>query len=299
MATTTYTPSMLKGAGTRGVPEIPAGSSYSYLLDIDGASTNIRGAWSLRKLSSTYEGDCCIIYSGSTGQYSASIGFDSDNYIDTQSILDFVSPGNGTAKIGTWFDQSGLEKDQVNTSNSNRLTIISGNSFYTSGSFIYLLESSRQNLIADFTTIATGDPRTVFSVHKHTSAESNRIWNLYQNAGIINQYLASNADGEILLYDADSTPTVISSSTTFDLDSFNLTTAIMQADPDETSVWYKGSKIISSSDRVLDYVYRFQTPDRTTSINNSDCVEYILYADAKTSSRADIEANINDYYNLP
>jgi hypothetical protein len=29
MATTTYTPSMLRGAGTRGVPEIPVGSSFS------------------------------------------------------------------------------------------------------------------------------------------------------------------------------------------------------------------------------------------------------------------------------
>ena len=29
MATTTFIPSMLRGAGTRGIPEIPAGSSYS------------------------------------------------------------------------------------------------------------------------------------------------------------------------------------------------------------------------------------------------------------------------------
>ena len=38
MATTTYTPSMLRGAGTRGIPEIPAGSSFSntYSLAFDG-----------------------------------------------------------------------------------------------------------------------------------------------------------------------------------------------------------------------------------------------------------------------
>ena len=38
MATTTYTPSMLRGAGTRGIPEIPAGSSFSnpYSLNFDG-----------------------------------------------------------------------------------------------------------------------------------------------------------------------------------------------------------------------------------------------------------------------
>ena len=38
MATTTFTPLMLRGAGTRGVPEIPAGSSFSntYSLAFDG-----------------------------------------------------------------------------------------------------------------------------------------------------------------------------------------------------------------------------------------------------------------------
>ena len=38
MATTTFTPSMLRGAGTRGIPEIPAGSSFSntYSLAFDG-----------------------------------------------------------------------------------------------------------------------------------------------------------------------------------------------------------------------------------------------------------------------
>jgi hypothetical protein len=38
MATTTFTPSMLRGAGTRGIPEIPAGSSFTniYSLNFDG-----------------------------------------------------------------------------------------------------------------------------------------------------------------------------------------------------------------------------------------------------------------------
>ena len=38
MAITTFTPSMLRGAGTRGVPEVPAGSSFSnlYSINFDG-----------------------------------------------------------------------------------------------------------------------------------------------------------------------------------------------------------------------------------------------------------------------
>jgi len=43
MATTTYTPSMLRGAGTRGIPEIPAGSSFSnlYSMAFDGSDVEI------------------------------------------------------------------------------------------------------------------------------------------------------------------------------------------------------------------------------------------------------------------
>jgi len=43
MATTTYTPSMLRGAGTRGIPEIPAGSSFAdiYSLNFDGIDDSV------------------------------------------------------------------------------------------------------------------------------------------------------------------------------------------------------------------------------------------------------------------
>ena len=38
MATKIFTPSMLRGAGTRGVPEIPVGSSFTntYSMEFDG-----------------------------------------------------------------------------------------------------------------------------------------------------------------------------------------------------------------------------------------------------------------------
>jgi len=44
MATTTFTPSMLRGAGTRGIPEIPAGSSFSntYSLAFDGVDDYVK-----------------------------------------------------------------------------------------------------------------------------------------------------------------------------------------------------------------------------------------------------------------
>jgi hypothetical protein len=50
MATAIYTPSMLRGAGTRGIPEIPAGSSFSNTksLDLDGIDDYVDcGSYSL------------------------------------------------------------------------------------------------------------------------------------------------------------------------------------------------------------------------------------------------------------
>ena len=43
MATTIYTPAMLRGAGTRGVPEISAGSSFTntYSMEFDGTDDYI------------------------------------------------------------------------------------------------------------------------------------------------------------------------------------------------------------------------------------------------------------------
>jgi len=43
MATTIYTPSMLRGAGTRGIPEIPVGSSFTntYSMAFDGVDVGI------------------------------------------------------------------------------------------------------------------------------------------------------------------------------------------------------------------------------------------------------------------
>jgi len=266
-------------------------------LDLPGITDDLLGAWSLRKLNTTYVGDCCIIYSGSSGQYSSSIGFTNEGYIDTQSILDFVGPGGG-AKVGTWYDQSGNGNDFTNGSYANMLSIISGGNFFTKGDFIYLNEGGRQQLTAGFTQINVGESRTVFSVHHHNLSNTNRVWSLYRNAGVVVQYLSSNSNREIILYDRLSSPPLISGSAQFDLGAFNLTTAIMQASPNETAVYYKGSKVFSSTNRVLDYSFKFQTPDTTNSVDNSDAVEYFLYSGSKSDIREELETNINRYYGL-
>ena len=81
-------------------------------------------AYSFRKLSTTYNGDCCIVRRASDNA-TMSIGF-IDNKIDINSLLNF---SQGAAYVNTWFDQTGMGRNAIQTSNDlqPRIVNISGN----------------------------------------------------------------------------------------------------------------------------------------------------------------------------
>ena len=78
MATTTFTPSMLRGAGTRGIPEIPAGSSFTndFSMNFDGSddfielssSITLSGAFTVSAWIKpvSIAGNDCLILSSAT-----------------------------------------------------------------------------------------------------------------------------------------------------------------------------------------------------------------------------------------
>ena len=143
MPSYTFTPSILRGAGTRAVPEIPAGSSSTFL--VDQFSTNIFGAYSLRKLSSTYTGSAIQVQIGSSGA-TFNAGFDSNGYLDTASIAAF-NTANAQLFLENWYDQSGNVNNMDGNQTGRRLQVtdVSG-SFFTSSNGnirLYMNESSK------------------------------------------------------------------------------------------------------------------------------------------------------------
>lgn len=101
--------------------------SYSYLLDTySGASV----AYSLRKLSSTYSGNC-IRVRRSSDNTEQDFGFVS-NALDTASLSSFVGAGNGF--VTTWYDQSGNSKNAIQTTASNQPQIFSSGNIILSNS---------------------------------------------------------------------------------------------------------------------------------------------------------------------
>jgi hypothetical protein len=84
-------------------------SAFEGLLDNYGQ--NIGAAYSVRLLSSTYEGNCMEIRRDSDNA-TQNIGF-SNNVLDTSAIATFCSGTNGYVR--TWYDQSGNDKNVQQT----------------------------------------------------------------------------------------------------------------------------------------------------------------------------------------
>jgi hypothetical protein len=95
----------------------------SFLLDDYG--TDVRVAYSFRKLSSTYSGSAIRVREGLFNS-EADIGFDASGNLDEAALLSHCS-SNGTGYIVKWYDQSGNGGDLEQTTALYQPQIVTGN----------------------------------------------------------------------------------------------------------------------------------------------------------------------------
>lgn len=91
-----------------------AGDATPLLLDSVSGATY---AFSLRKVRAAYSGSCIRVRRSDTGA-EQDIGFDSNGFLDTASILSFV-PNGYYGYVVTWYDQSGNGYDITAGDNSD------------------------------------------------------------------------------------------------------------------------------------------------------------------------------------
>jgi hypothetical protein len=103
------------------------GSSYTPPLD----SVTAAVAYSVRKLNSTYTGDCMLVRRVSDGA-TQDIGFDSDGLIDVAALTAFSGGVELTVKV--WYDQAGGGFDLEQPNDAYLPTIYDGTSVTTSTS---------------------------------------------------------------------------------------------------------------------------------------------------------------------
>ena len=102
-------------------------AGQTFLLDQFG--DNIRVAYSVRKLSSTYSGAAMRVRE--TGfNTETDIGFDSNGDLDTTALLAHCA-SNGEGRIVTWYDQSGNGIDVTQGTATRQPVIVTGNAVVT------------------------------------------------------------------------------------------------------------------------------------------------------------------------
>ena len=294
MATTIFTPSMLRGAGTRGVPEMPAGGeSYSYLLDDYGDDAYL--AWSLRKLRSTYTGSAIRVRRASDDA-ELDIGF-VDNYLDTASLNTFL--GGGQGRLYTWYDQSeGTIRNSTNAGANSLFVSDTSGGVYASGSILYLNETYKQYVAtARLMDIPAGTSHTVF-VTNYAHAASQFYLSLGEHTAGKEAILT---DTDVIQLETGSNVPYggvghISGSATHTQNALNTITAIVNETPGETALYFEGNKIASGNGTSIPLMGSTFYPDKALSNNAANPVELIMYLADKTSDRAAIDTNINNYY---
>jgi hypothetical protein len=107
-------------AQVAGTPYITARSSLNE-LDLTGLTLTAAAAYSLRKLSSTYNGPAIRVRR--TDNTEENIGFTATGDLNTAALLAHVGSGDGF--VTTWYDQSGNGRNATQTNANSQPQIVS------------------------------------------------------------------------------------------------------------------------------------------------------------------------------
>ena len=138
------------------------------LLDSD-CIPDAEFAVSLRKLRTAYTGNCVEVRNASTGR-TFTVGFSGD-FIDTVRLKDSCATAN--CFVRTWYDQSGLGRDALQTTTDARQPQItsSGALFYTNGKMEIRFDNTSGSedvmtagTAGNFNFLHNGTPSSVFAV---------------------------------------------------------------------------------------------------------------------------------------
>lgn len=260
-------------------------AAFSFLLNEYPTAS---AAYSLRKLDSSYNGSA-IRVRRSSDNTEQDIGF-VDNQLDTTSLTTFVGSGNGFVSV--WYDQSGNNRHVSQSITTSQPRIVSASiieninnkpvlNWYTSS--VYL---NRQN--------TTYSASAAFFVARASSSLSSYAAvfggaNLGASNGAIRIELANT------YYRAISTNVNTGGDLTFSDGVFYINTNVISSSFDNIRKYHIGSVTAGAASRVLSAV-QIGVENLTSRAWSGQIQELILYPVNQTSSRTNIEDNINSYY---
>jgi hypothetical protein len=279
---------IINGVGRVGI-RVTSGSSPapSYLLDTySGAS----GAYSLRKLSSTYSGSA-IRVRRSSDNTEQNIGFDGSGNLDTTALTSFVGAGNGF--ITTWYDQSGNGYNLTQTTAASQPKIVNSGTVLLSNTKP-IIQTDGNSFLYNANIPINGTTNSIFFGLKITSSKFTCA--MMSGGGDINQHFPMRTGtGADRLYDSVS----------------NITAAALPTGLNLINLHENSSGItIYENNTLLTSNYTHNTPNSTGLylfrreagnglLDGYGINEVIIYGSgSKLSDNSAISTNINTYYSI-
>ena len=285
----------------------------TFLLDEFG--DNIRVAYSVRKLSSTYSGPAMRVREGLFNT-EADIGFDANGDLDTTALLAHCA-SNGEGRIVTWYDQSGNGIDVTQATAARQPVIVTGNAVVTVNgkpagfrdTTSHFLESSANAQLVN----ASDSSNTSIGVVKYSS--SYRTVALGQDkagtSGRVGQFIRNGHTNNVnklrVVYFTNNGISAFQIDTA--ANSAYIGNQILQVGFSEGNstktigIRYNGSQVVTSttSGTIFSgalHVFLFDNGRNAPSDGSDHHIQEILSYDTLKSDIADIETNINSYFSI-
>ena len=252
---------------------------------------NATAAYSLRKLRRAYTGDS-IKVRRSSDNATQDIGF-VNNELDTPSLLSFVGAGDGF--VHTWFDQSGIGINATQATASKQPRIVNSGvvnklngkpSIKFLSTFLMDLNLSQY----PFTSGGSATEKSIFAVAENDSTVNQNLYNIADSRDIYaltynrsgnNTYAFvganyGNIGGNITGQNIISSLAISPSSKTFNNAVEGLSSNLSRSNFNEISIGSRGGSFPM----------------------DGNIQEIVMYESNQSSSRTEIETNINDHYNV-
>jgi hypothetical protein len=262
---------------------------------LDGYTTDLRLAFSVCKMTSTYTGSCFRVRRASDNT-EQDIGFTVAGELDTAALTTFCTGTNGF--LVTWYEQSGRTATSVTqTTTANQPKIYDSSAGVLLDNFIpaFLFDFVNDNIGRDSSAMTVSATFSFFSVHRRTGTATGSYQVLVgqvERPSIIysatNQFGIRITGGTAVSTNAVSGQVVASA--------FNNPTA------NTRTAYINGVSVVNTTAASFTTDNRFSIGSYNTGATTNAFggnIQAIVYYNAdKSSDRAAIEARLNDYFNV-
>jgi len=284
-------PSDQNAAGNR--PSIEDNVGDYYGIEIAGLLDQYSGAaaaYSLRKLSNAYTGSAVRVQRADNVGGTTDIGFNADGGLDTDALTT-AAAGNSMV-VTTWFDQSGSGNDATQGSSLLRPKIYDATTGVVTENGKPAVRAVGSNSIMGFNNISISEINDYSTfVYKGTQSD----WGSPLTGGF---FIRSTTVARFY-----SDTVLVASTNLSDLFNSYLITTIKtgvnaELYRDATSIWSLSGTVGSFGTTTLSQLFKARVSDANSQMDDGYIHEVIIYDSNQSDNRAEIEANINFFYDI-